>query len=124
MWQCGTFNVPSFVMQSDILLDDNSFGTSPYPWEDMAGLERYNPAQASRLRNWKHAPPTLVIHGDKDYRVPVTEGLAAFHTLQAQGVKSRLLTFSDEAHFIEDPDNLLQWYRVVRDWMAEHVRDI
>jgi dipeptidyl aminopeptidase/acylaminoacyl peptidase len=82
----------------------------------MARLEAFNPAKPELLRNWKNAPPTIIVHSNKDYRCPITEGLAAFNTLQAHGVPSRFLTFSDEGHVLEGPENTLEWYRVVFEW--------
>lgn len=87
----------------------------------MQALEAYNPARPELLRKWTNAPPTLIIHSEKDYRCPITEGIAAFNTLHAMGVPSRFLTFSDEGHIVEDPENSLQWYRVVFDWVRRCV---
>jgi dipeptidyl aminopeptidase/acylaminoacyl peptidase len=64
--------------------------------------------------------PTLVVHGEKDYRVPVNNGLELFHTLQNKGVKSRLLYYPDENHWILKPQNSLNWYSAVRDWIQQH----
>ena len=49
--------------------------------------------------------PTLVLHGEKDYRVPVTQGLAYFNTLRQKGVPTRLVYFPDENHWILKPNN-------------------
>lgn len=95
------------MIQSDVLANDGSFGDSPHLWDNFDELDKWNPARPELLRNWKHAPPTLVIHSDKDYRCPITEGLATFNTLQAQGVPSRFLTFSDEGHWVAGPENSL-----------------
>jgi dipeptidyl aminopeptidase/acylaminoacyl peptidase len=72
------------------------------------------------VTNWR--TPTLVIHGALDYRVPYTQGLAAFTALQRQGVPSRLLYFPDENHWIQKPANSLLWYRTVLDWLDEHLQ--
>jgi dipeptidyl aminopeptidase/acylaminoacyl peptidase len=63
--------------------------------------------------------PTLIVGGEKDYRVPVNQSLELFHTLQNKGVKSRLLYFPDENHWILKPQNSLFWYGAVRDWLKE-----
>jgi dipeptidyl aminopeptidase/acylaminoacyl peptidase len=65
--------------------------------------------------------PTLVIHGERDYRVPVNHGLELFHTLQNKGVKSRLVYYPDENHWILKPQNSLHWYGAVREWLKDHV---
>ena len=109
-------------MQTDLLYDDGSFGGVVFPWENPNAFEKFNPAQAELVRNWHKAPPTLVIHNEKDYRCPITEGIAVFNTLKASGVPSRFLTFSDEGHFVLDPENSLLWYHTVWAWANRCVR--
>jgi dipeptidyl aminopeptidase/acylaminoacyl peptidase len=65
--------------------------------------------------------PTLVIHGALDYRVPDGHGLEVFHMLQQRGVKSRLVYYPNENHWILKPQNSLFWYQNVRDWLKEMV---
>lgn len=65
--------------------------------------------------------PTLVIHGQLDQRVPVNHGIELFHTLQNQGVKSRLVYFPDENHWILKPNNSLFWYSTCKEWLAEYL---
>ncbi|KAK2592115.1 hypothetical protein QQS21_010186 [Conoideocrella luteorostrata] len=121
IWHDGIFSTPSCQLQSDIIINDGSFGFSPYPWENMARFEAFNPSRPELLEKWKNAPPTIIVHSEKDYRCPMTEGLAAFNTLLAHGVPSRFLTFSDEGHIVEGAENILQWYRVVFDWVRKCV---
>jgi dipeptidyl aminopeptidase/acylaminoacyl peptidase len=65
--------------------------------------------------------PTLVIHGQLDYRVPLNQGIELFQTLQNRGVRSRLIYYPDENHWILKPNNSLFWYAQVRDWINEFV---
>ena len=67
------------------------------------------------------ATPTLVIHGQKDYRVPVNHGIELFQTLLQKGVPTRFVYFPDENHWILKPANSVTWYREVQDWLARHV---
>ncbi|HEX9761301.1 MAG TPA: S9 family peptidase, partial [Candidatus Acidoferrales bacterium] len=60
-----------------------------------------------------HKTPTLVIHGELDFRVPYTQGLEMFTALQRQGVPSRLIMFPDEGHWILKPQNSEFWYKTV-----------
>lgn len=62
--------------------------------------------------------PTLVIHGQLDYRVPVGQGFELFRTLQSRGVASRMIYFPDENHWILKPNNSIYWYNQVKDWMT------
>ena len=65
--------------------------------------------------------PTLVIHGEKDFRVPVGEGLAIYTELQRLGVPSQLLYFPDENHWILKPGNISLWYDTVLAWLDHWV---
>jgi dipeptidyl aminopeptidase/acylaminoacyl peptidase len=65
--------------------------------------------------------PMLVIHGDKDYRVPIGEGLALWWALQRRGVESKFLYFPDENHWVLKPGNVKVWYDTVHAWLATHV---
>ena len=81
------------------------------PWKDGADLDRYNPR--AYLNNWRTR--TLILHGEKDYRVPIGEALALFEGLQARGVPSELCVFPDENHWILKPRNIIAWYEA---WLA------
>jgi dipeptidyl aminopeptidase/acylaminoacyl peptidase len=65
--------------------------------------------------------PMLVIHGDKDYRVPIGEGLRLWYDLQKRGIPSRFLYFPDENHWVLTPGNSIVWYETVLAFLAEHV---
>ncbi|KAG9259052.1 prolyl oligopeptidase [Emericellopsis atlantica] len=124
IWQDGIFSIPTMLLQSDVSLDTAAFGTKPpYPWENAAHLEKFNPARPELLRKWaEYAPPTLVVHGEKDYRCPVTEGLAVFNTLQTQGVPSKMLLFEDEGHMVVKPENMLVCYEATWAWMQKCIQ--
>ena len=65
--------------------------------------------------------PMLVVHGDKDYRVPISEALRLWWDLQRTGVESAYLYFPDEGHWILKPGNAKLWYETVWAWLAHHV---
>lgn len=87
------------------------------PWMNPAEWKKWDPFQF--IANWQ--TPHLIVHSELDYHYPISEGLAAFHTLQMRGVDSAFLTFSDENHQVQKPENLLLWYRTVFQWMNKHV---
>lgn len=66
--------------------------------------------------------PTLVIHGEQDFRVPYGQGLQLFTALQIQQVPSKLLLYPDEGHWILKPQNTVLWYRTFLDWVEEWTR--
>jgi dipeptidyl aminopeptidase/acylaminoacyl peptidase len=64
----------------------------------------------------------LVLHGERDFRVPYTQGIATFTALQRLGVKSRFVEFPDENHWILKPANSTFWYDTVLGWLDEHTK--
>jgi dipeptidyl aminopeptidase/acylaminoacyl peptidase len=66
--------------------------------------------------------PTLVIHGQLDYRVPVNHGIELFNILQNRGVRSRFVYYPDENHWILKPNNSLHWYQTKKDWLSEFLQ--
>ena len=64
--------------------------------------------------------PTLVVHGQRDYRVPVNHGFELYQALLQKGVPARLLYFNDENHWVLKPGNSLVWYREVRNWLDKY----
>ncbi len=73
--------------------------------------------RTSTPKNFK--TPTLVIHGQLDYRLDVSEGLQLFTTLQMEGVPSKMLYFPDEGHWVLKPQNSQLWYKTVNDWVDQ-----
>jgi dipeptidyl aminopeptidase/acylaminoacyl peptidase len=65
--------------------------------------------------------PMLVIHGDKDYRVPIGEALRLWWDLQRQGVESAYLYYPDEGHWILKPGNARVWYETAWAWLGKHI---
>jgi dipeptidyl aminopeptidase/acylaminoacyl peptidase len=86
-------------------------------WEDFERFNRNSPH--TNAANFK--TPTLVIHGQADLRVPVNHGIELFNTLQNQGVPSKFVLYSNENHWILQPQNSLFWYDTVRKWLEKYV---
>ena len=59
----------------------------------------------------------LVIHGERDFRIPYSQSLGVFNALQRRDIPSRLVVFPDENHWILKPQNSIQWYREVHGWL-------
>ncbi|KAK7748479.1 hypothetical protein SLS62_008519 [Diatrype stigma] len=85
-------------------------------WEARDRYERWDPA--AHTGNWQ--TPQLVVHSELDYRLPISEGLAAFNVLQARGVPSRLVVFPDENHWVLKPENSLVWHKEVLGWINKY----
>jgi len=87
------------------------------PWENVEGMQRQNPMFYAK--NFK--TPTLVIHGELDYRVPYGNGLELYGVLQAMGVPARLVLYPNENHWILSPQNSIHWYWEFHHWLARHL---
>jgi dipeptidyl aminopeptidase/acylaminoacyl peptidase len=85
-------------------------------WEDPAAFA----ARSPHTNAAKFKTPTLVIHGQLDYRVPVNHGIELFNILQRQGVPSRLVYYPDENHWILKAQNSIHWYGEVRNWVERY----
>ena len=88
---------------------------------------RYNPKDSVR----EIVAPMLVIHGDKDYRVPIAQGHALWHDLNEYSAtprdehgrtRHRYLYFPDEGHWITGRGNAQVWYETFLGFLDEHVR--
>ncbi|MFI6733063.1 prolyl oligopeptidase family serine peptidase [Nonomuraea sp. NPDC050451] len=84
------------------------------------GSERYQLLSPHNSLD-KITTPLLVIHGDKDYRVPIGEGLRLWWDLRRSEVESKFLYFPDENHWILKPGNIVAWYETVFAFLAQHV---
>ncbi|HTO76162.1 MAG TPA: S9 family peptidase [Thermoanaerobaculia bacterium] len=88
-----------------------------WPWESGADYNTWNPIRFAD----KFQTPTLVIHNEKDYRVPFDQGLEFFTALQLKGVPSKFVTFPDEGHWVLKPGNALFWHNVIIDWLHQYL---
>jgi dipeptidyl aminopeptidase/acylaminoacyl peptidase len=88
------------------------------PWDNAPLYNKWSPHL--HAKNFK--TPTLVIHGELDYRVPIGEGLQLYQTLQRRGVPSKLLYYPDEGHWVLKPQNSELWYQTVLDWLDQWLK--
>jgi dipeptidyl aminopeptidase/acylaminoacyl peptidase len=79
--------------------------------------EQFNPVNF--VNNWK--TPMLVVQGELDYRIPVTQSLGTFTALQKKNIPSKLLYFPDENHWVLKPANSIQWHQEVNDWLRTYL---
>ena len=115
---CGVFNLESMYGSTEELFFVDWDMGGPY-WQSDQLKERYkqfSPHQA--VENWD--APLLVIHGQKDFRVPVTQGMEAFTAAQVNKVPSRFLYFPNEGHWVQSPQNGVLWHRVFFDWLKTY----
>ncbi|GAB5348831.1 dipeptidyl-peptidase 5 [Alteriqipengyuania sp. 357] len=108
----GLFDMRSFYYATEELWFPRwDFGGSYAEQSEL--YERWNPV--NHVDNWR--TPMLVVTGEKDFRVPYTQGIGAFTALQERSVPSQLLVFPDENHWVLKPKNSLQWHETVFNWL-------
>jgi len=127
-WIAGhTTRFAAIVSHAGLWDLDQMFGTTDLPsyWrrifgDPVARPERYL-ANSPHLYAGQVSTPLLVIHGDKDYRVPVSEALRLWWDLRGQAPDTRFLYFPDENHWILKPGDVTVWYETVLAFLAQHV---
>ncbi|HEV2881575.1 MAG TPA: S9 family peptidase [Pyrinomonadaceae bacterium] len=113
----GVFNLVSmYGVTEELWFPEWEFkGT---PWDNPELYTRWSPHL--HAKNFK--TPTLVTHGELDFRVPIGEGFQLFTYLQKQNVPSKLLYFPDEGHWIMKPQNSALWYNTVLGWFDTYLK--
>jgi dipeptidyl aminopeptidase/acylaminoacyl peptidase len=127
-WIAGhTGRFRAIVSHAGLWVLDQMFGTTDLPsyWRRMFGdpltqPERYL-ANSPNRHVGQIGTPMLVIHGDKDYRVPVGEALRLWWDLQGRASETKFLYFPDENHWILGPGHVIIWYETVLAFLAQHV---
>jgi dipeptidyl aminopeptidase/acylaminoacyl peptidase len=119
----GMFN-PEAAYGSTEELWFNEWEFKGHPWDYYGKPDSKNP-----FRKWSPAlsaknfhTPMLVVHGQLDYRLDVSQGFDLFTTLQRLGVPSKMLYFPDEGHWVLKPQNSRLWYATVNGWVDEYLK--
>jgi dipeptidyl aminopeptidase/acylaminoacyl peptidase len=110
----GMFNtVSAWGTTEELWFNNWEFKGTPYTNPEM--YEKWSPRDSAK--NFK--TPTLVVHGQLDYRLDVSEGFQLFTTLQVMGVPSKMLYFPDEGHWVLKPQDSQLWWKTVNDWVDQ-----
>ncbi|MEO5937911.1 MAG: S9 family peptidase [Sphingomonas sp.] len=111
----GVFDARAMAYETEELwFDEWEHGGKAY-YEDPAAFEKWNPVNF--VDKWK--TPQLVITSEGDYRIPYTQGIAAFTALQRRDIPSRLVVFPGGSHWVLAPKESRQWYREVLGWLGK-----
>jgi len=113
----GVFDLRSEALETEELWFP-MWEFSGMPWNSFDVYARWSPSHF--VKDFR--TPTLVIHGELDYRVPVGQGLQLFTALQLQKIPSKLLLFPDEGHWVLKPQNSMLWYKTFIDWIDSWVK--
>jgi dipeptidyl aminopeptidase/acylaminoacyl peptidase len=127
-WMAGhTDRFQAIVSHAGLWVLDQMFGTTDHPmfWRPQFGDPLTQPEMYEANSPHRHLDqirtPMLVIHGNKDYRVPVGEALRLWWDLSRSGAEAKFLYFPDENHWILTPGNVRVWYETVFAFLAQHV---
>ncbi|HEY9187023.1 MAG TPA: S9 family peptidase [Ignavibacteria bacterium] len=113
----GVFNLESmYGTTEELWFPEYEFkGT---PWNNPNMYSKFSPHKY--VKNFK--TPTLVIHGELDFRVPISEGIQLFTALQRKGIPSKFLYFPDEGHWVQKPQNLKLWFDTIFEWLNSYLQ--
>jgi dipeptidyl aminopeptidase/acylaminoacyl peptidase len=112
----GMFNTESaWGTTEELWFNEWEFKGTPYTNREL--YRKWSP----HLSATSFKTPTLVVHGQLDYRLDVSEGFQLFTTLQRLGIPSKMLYFPDEGHWVLKPQNSQLWYKTVNDWVDRWV---
>jgi dipeptidyl aminopeptidase/acylaminoacyl peptidase len=116
----GMFNPESAYGETEELWF-NEWEFKGKPWDYYGKPDAENPYRkwSPMLSARNFHTPMLVVHGQLDYRLDVSEGYQMFTTLQRLKVHSKMLYFPDEGHWVLKPQNARLWYKTVNDWVDE-----
>jgi len=115
----GVYDKTSMYATEELWFEEHDMqGT---PWSAADNYKKWSPSTyAGDLGKYK--TPTLVIAGERDYRVPYTQSLEFFNALQRQDVPSKLVVFPDEGHWVLKPQNAEFWYKTFLDWLGKYLK--
>ncbi len=113
---CGVFNSEMEYMTTDEMFFDNwEKGGAPWESENKIAMKSYAGSPHNFVQNWD--TPIMFIQGEHDYRIPYTQGMAAFNSAQLMGIPSKMLFFPSETHWVVQPQNGILWQREFKDWL-------
>jgi dipeptidyl aminopeptidase/acylaminoacyl peptidase len=110
----GVFDLRSMAGETEELWFVN-WEFKGMPWDNPEIYSKWSPSNF--VKEFK--TPTLVIHGEQDFRVPVSQGMQLFTALKSQKVPSKLVLFPDEGHWVLKPQNTVLWYAQFLDWVGQ-----
>jgi dipeptidyl aminopeptidase/acylaminoacyl peptidase len=119
---CGVFNSEMEYMTTDEMFFDNwEKGGAPWEEDNKVAMKSYAGSPHNFVKNWD--TPIMIIHGEHDYRIPYTQGMAAFNSAQLLGIPSKLLFFPSETHWVMKPQNGILWQREFKGWLDKWLKE-
>ncbi len=121
----------AFIAHDGVFDLESMYGTTEELWfpdHDLGGPYWQTPMPESYvkfspnnfIKYWN--TPILIVHNEKDFRVPLGQGMEAFTAAQLQNIPSRFLYFPDENHWVTKPQNSVLWQRVFFEWLDKWLK--
>lgn len=117
---CGVYNLNSMYGTTEEMFFVNHDLKGPY-WKKETANQYTQFSPDRYVKNWD--TPILIVHNEKDFRVPLGQGMEAFTAAQMRGIPSRFLYFPDEGHWVSKPQNSILWQRVFFDWLDTYLKN-
>jgi dipeptidyl aminopeptidase/acylaminoacyl peptidase len=119
---CGIFNTEfMYSTTEEMFFIEWETGGAPWEKENKVAQNSYAHSPHLLVKNWN--TPIMIVHGERDFRVPYSQGMAAYNTAQMLGVESRLLIFPTENHWVLSPQNAIVWQREFFGWFDKYLKD-
>ena len=117
----GMFNLPQQYLETEEMWFVNWDLGGAY-WDKQNATAQRSYANSPHLFVDKWDTPILVIHGEKDYRILASQGMAAFNAAVLRGVPAEMLIFPDENHWVLQPQNGVLWQRTFFGWLDKWLK--
>jgi dipeptidyl aminopeptidase/acylaminoacyl peptidase len=117
----GMFNLEQQYLETEEMWFVNWDLGGPY-WDRQNKIAQRSYANSPHLFVDKWDTPILVIHGEKDYRILASQGMAAYNAAVLRGVPAQLLIFPEENHWVLQPQNGILWQRVFKGWLDKYLK--
>lgn len=119
---CGIFNFEQQYLTTEEMWFENWDIGGPY-WDKANEVAQRSYSFSPHLFVDKWDTPILIVHGQNDYRIPFTQGMAAFNAAVLRGVPAQFLYFPEESHWVLQPQNGILWQRVFQQWLDKWLKE-
>ena len=117
----GIFNFEHmYTSTEEMWFVDFDYGGAYWDKTNAAAQRSYEFSPHKFVQNWD--TPILIVQGEKDYRVPSEQGMAAFNAAILRDVPAQMLYFPEENHWVLQPQNGILWQRVFFNWLDKYLK--
>jgi dipeptidyl aminopeptidase/acylaminoacyl peptidase len=118
----GMFNLESQYTETEEMWFVNwDLGGAYWDKQNKTAQKSYENSPHKFIDKWD--TPILIIHGEKDYRIPATQGMSAFDAAVLRGIPAEFLYFPEENHWVLSPQNGILWQRTFRAWLDRYLQN-